>query len=220
MRYLKYLALLAVLAALSAIPSQAQVSIGVQIGPSYGFYNVPPVCPYGYYPDYPFGCAPYGYWGPEWFVDGVFVGAGPWYHFYYLHPALYRRWYGPEFVYFPRGEHFRRFDRDDWRLRHFDHDREFHGDHDFRRFDHDRQFRGDRDFRRFDHDREFRGDRDFRHIDRDRGFRDHDHGFRRDDRGFRGDHGFREHDRAFNGRHEFRGEGGGNRGREHGDHGR
>jgi hypothetical protein len=210
MRYLKYLALLAVLAAFCAIPSQAQVSIGVQIGPSYGFYNVPPVCPYGYYPDYPFGCAPYGYWGPEWFVDGVFIGAGPWYHFYYVHPALYRRWYGPGFVYFPRGERFRRFDRDDWRFRHFDHDREFRGDHDFRRFDRDdhafRHIDRDRGFR--DHDRDFRGDRDFRR----------DRGFRHDDRGFHGDRGFREHDREFNGRHEFRG--GGEHGREHGDHGR
>lgn len=193
MRHLKYLALLAALIALPAVSSQAQVSIGVQIGPNYGYYNVPPVCPYGYYPDYPFGCAPYGYWGPEWFVDGVFIGAGPWYRFYYLHPALYRRWYGPGFVYFPRGERFRRFDRDDSRFRHFDHGREFRGDRDFHRFDRD-----DHAFRRFDHDR---------------GFREHDSGFR-------GDRGFREHDRASNGRHEFRGGGGGDHGREHGEHSR
>ena len=48
MRYLKYLALLAVLVMLPAIHSQAQVAIGVQIGPTYGFYNTPPPCPYGY----------------------------------------------------------------------------------------------------------------------------------------------------------------------------
>jgi len=189
MRYFKYFALLAVLAALSAVPSQAQVAIGIQIGPTYGFYNAPPACPYGYYPDYPFGCAPYGYWGPEWFVDGVFIGTGPWYRFYYLHPALYRRWYGPGFVYFPRRAGFRRFDDDDWRFRHFD------------------------------HDRGFRGEREFRRIDGDRGW-NHDRGFRGDWRGFRGDRGFRQHNRAFAGRREFHGDGGGHRGREHGDHGR
>jgi hypothetical protein len=25
-------------------------------------------------------CAPYGYYGPEWFTGGVFIGAGPWFH--------------------------------------------------------------------------------------------------------------------------------------------
>ena len=112
-RYLKYLALLGVFVALAAATSPAQVSIGVHIGRDYGYYHVPPACPYGYYPDYPFGCAPYGYWGPQWFVNGVFIGAGPWYHFYYAHPVLYQRWYGPGYVYFPR-EHFHRFRGRDW----------------------------------------------------------------------------------------------------------
>jgi hypothetical protein len=26
------------------------------------------------------GCAPYGYYGSEWFTGGVFIGAGPWFH--------------------------------------------------------------------------------------------------------------------------------------------
>ena len=39
-----------------------------------------PDCPYGYYDTAPYGCAPYGYYGPEWFSRGVFVGAGPWFH--------------------------------------------------------------------------------------------------------------------------------------------
>jgi hypothetical protein len=131
MRYLKYLAMLGVFVVLAAVPSPAQVAIDVHIGRNYGYYHVPPACPYGYYPDYPFGCAPYGYWGPEWFADDVFIGAGPWYRFYYLHPALYQRWYGPGYVYFPR--HFHRFrehdwdddDQGDWRFRH--HDRGWHG---------------------------------------------------------------------------------------------
>lgn len=140
MRYFKYLALLAVLV-LPAIPSHAQVAIGVQIGPSYGLYNPPPVCPYGFYPDYPFGCAPYGYWGPEWFVDGCFIGAGPWYRFYYVHPEFYRRYY-----YVGRFERFHR--------------REFREHRWFRDDDDD-----DRGFRRRDH--WFRGgDREFHDGDR------------------------------------------------------
>ncbi len=39
-----------------------------------------PGCPYGYYDYAPYDCAPYGYYGPEWFMGGVFVGAGPWFH--------------------------------------------------------------------------------------------------------------------------------------------
>ena len=53
--------------------SVAQVGVSVNIGPE-------PVCPYGYYDFSPYACAPYGYYGPEWFVSGVFVGAGPWFH--------------------------------------------------------------------------------------------------------------------------------------------
>lgn len=53
--------------------SKAQAQISVQIGP-------PPVCPYGYFDYAPYACAPYGYYGPEWFSGGVFIGAGPWYH--------------------------------------------------------------------------------------------------------------------------------------------
>jgi hypothetical protein len=57
----------------AAPKAQAQVSVGVGIG-------VAPDCPYGYYDYSPYDCAPYGYYGPEWFSDGVFVGAGPWFH--------------------------------------------------------------------------------------------------------------------------------------------
>jgi hypothetical protein len=42
--------------------------------------GVAPDCPYGYYDVAPYACAPAGYYGPEWFIDGVFIGAGPWYH--------------------------------------------------------------------------------------------------------------------------------------------
>ena len=56
-----------------ASPKSASAQVSVSIGP-------PPVCPYGYYEVPPYNCAPDGYYGPEWFVNGVFIGAGPWYH--------------------------------------------------------------------------------------------------------------------------------------------
>jgi hypothetical protein len=40
----------------------------------------PPACPYGYYEVPPYNCAPDGFYGPEWYNGGVFIGAGPWYH--------------------------------------------------------------------------------------------------------------------------------------------
>lgn len=55
----------------AASASQAQVE--VTVGPA-------PDCPYGYFEYPPYTCAPYGYYGPEWFAGGVFIGAGPWFH--------------------------------------------------------------------------------------------------------------------------------------------
>jgi hypothetical protein len=68
------LALAAVAAAGFAVTApeavaQPDVDIGVQ-----------PDCPYGYYDYAPYSCAPYGYYGPAWFIGGVFIGAGPWFH--------------------------------------------------------------------------------------------------------------------------------------------
>src|SRR5579863_6775036 len=84
MRYMKYLALLTILMVPLAY-SQAQVSFGIGVGPAYA--AGPPVCSYGYYDYYPYACAPYGYYGPDYFVDGVFIGAGPWYH--WGHPGWF-----------------------------------------------------------------------------------------------------------------------------------
>jgi hypothetical protein len=58
-----------VLSTVSAAPAQVSINIGT-----------PPVCPYGYFPYEPYDCAPYGYYGPDWFTGGVFIGAGPWFH--------------------------------------------------------------------------------------------------------------------------------------------
>jgi hypothetical protein len=52
---------------------KAQVSVGVNIGAA-------PACPYGYYDSAPYACAPYGYYGPEWFTGGTFIGAGSWFN--------------------------------------------------------------------------------------------------------------------------------------------
>jgi len=167
--------LLAVLA-MPALHSQAQVSIGVgiNIGPNYGVYHAPPVCEWGFYPTYPFGCAPYGYYGPEWFADGVFIGAGPWYHFYYVRPVYYRPYYFRS-VWYPHRFHDRdRFFVRDARF----HERQFREfrEHNFdrgRRFSEVREFHG----RDFDRGREFSRGRDF---DRGGGFREgrefHDRG--------------------------------------------
>jgi hypothetical protein len=79
MKYLRYIALLALLT-LPVAYSQAGVVVGVGVGGIGVGVGVAPVCAYGYYPDAPYGCAPYGYYGPSWFSGGVFIGAGPWYH--------------------------------------------------------------------------------------------------------------------------------------------
>jgi len=56
-----------------ATTPKAQAQVNINIG-------VAPECPYGYYDTAPYGCAPTGYYGPEWFTGGVFIGAGPWFH--------------------------------------------------------------------------------------------------------------------------------------------
>jgi len=52
---------------------KTQAQIRVEIGGA-------PACPYGYYDAAPYECAPYGYYGSEWFAGGAFIGAGPWFH--------------------------------------------------------------------------------------------------------------------------------------------
>ena len=73
MRVLRYLGSFifasAMLSGVSSAPAQVSVNIGVA-----------PVCPYGYFPYAPYDCAPYGYYGPDWFTGGIFIGAGPWFH--------------------------------------------------------------------------------------------------------------------------------------------
>ena len=58
---------------LTAVAPRAQAQVAVEVG-------VAPDCPYGYYDVPPYNCAPFGYYGPEWFSGGVFIGVGPWFH--------------------------------------------------------------------------------------------------------------------------------------------
>ena len=58
---------------LTAAAPRAEAQVAVDIG-------VAPDCPYGYYDVAPYACAPAGYYGPEWFNDGIFIGVGPWFH--------------------------------------------------------------------------------------------------------------------------------------------
>ena len=73
MRYWKFVALPALVVVLLSIPRPAHAQVSINIGAE-------PDCPYGYYDLAPYNCAPYGYYGPEWFNGGVFIGAGPWFH--------------------------------------------------------------------------------------------------------------------------------------------
>jgi hypothetical protein len=73
MSHRKNLALTALTAALLSCASLAPAQVSVNIG-------VAPVCPYGYFDYAPYSCAPYGYYGPDWFTGGIFIGAGPWFH--------------------------------------------------------------------------------------------------------------------------------------------
>jgi hypothetical protein len=70
-RLLGLVAAAAICFAVNAPKTQAQVQVDI---------GVVPDCPYGYYDVAPYDCAPYGYYGPEWFTGGVFIGAGPWFH--------------------------------------------------------------------------------------------------------------------------------------------
>ena len=74
MRVFRFLALAAIAgSAFAATTPKTQAQISVEIGAA-------PNCPYGYYDTAPYNCAPYGYYGPEWFSGGNFVGVGQWFH--------------------------------------------------------------------------------------------------------------------------------------------
>jgi hypothetical protein len=69
----KFLAIPMLALAFVGGPSMGPAQVSVDVG-------VAPVCPYGYFDYAPYDCAPYGYYGPDWFTGGIFIGAGPWFH--------------------------------------------------------------------------------------------------------------------------------------------
>lgn len=103
LRFLAVSALAALCFAVTAPKATAQVSINI---------GVAPVCPYGYFGYAPYSCAPFGYYAPQWFSGGMFIGAGPWFH----GPGSFRGYvdhaYDPRFGY--RGHLPGRGERADW----------------------------------------------------------------------------------------------------------
>jgi hypothetical protein len=110
-------ALVLALVCLAGASTRANAQISISIG-------VAPVCPYGYFNYAPYQCAPFGYYGPEWFSGGVFYGAGPWYR----GPLGFRGYinhdYDPHFGY--RGPFPGRGERADWG-RHRGWEHQWHG---------------------------------------------------------------------------------------------
>ena len=111
--------LLGISVAVAVQEATAQVSVNIGVGAPVAVVpvepaplEVAPACPYGYYNYAPYACAPFGYYSPQWFVSGVFVGAGPWFHgpagFY----GYVNRDFDPRFGY--RGPYPYRGERPDW----------------------------------------------------------------------------------------------------------
>ena len=92
--------------ALAPTTASAQVRVGVAIGgPQVGVAigGPPPVCSWGYYDYYPYACAPYGYYGPGYFYNGIFLGVGPWAYWGYGHGWGGHRFYGARGGYYHGG---------------------------------------------------------------------------------------------------------------------
>ena len=105
----------------------AQVSVHVQIGSA-------PVCPYGYFDYAPYSCAPFGYYGPQWFRGRVFLGAGPWFAGPEGFHGYVDRGFDPRFGY--RGRFPERAERADWG-RHEGWERHFRGNDMHEEYRHD-----------------------------------------------------------------------------------
>src|ERR1700676_2347769 len=92
MKYLTICCLVGICMFSVSLAHAQRFSVGIGVGPVYAgpeYVGPAPVCEYGYYDYYPYACAPYGFYGPEWFSSGVFIGAGPWYRGYYGDRGFY-----------------------------------------------------------------------------------------------------------------------------------
>lgn len=142
--------------ALAVTPATSKADVDI-------YLSVPPACPWGYYDSPPYHCAPYGYWGAEFFYNGIFIGVGPWWGWGYDHGWGRNRFHG----YYRPGRAYRYYydDRDGRYDRYDRQERDYRDDHrheDERRFRDDRRYRdahGDRSERRDHGDRDDRGDR-------------------------------------------------------------
>lgn len=104
LRNLFFVALLAFVPLMITNPAQAQIVVGIGIGPVVAYpapvyVAAPPVCEWGYYSYYPYACAPRGYYSADWFIRGIFIGAGPWFRGWYGHPW---GWGGMAYYGYPR----------------------------------------------------------------------------------------------------------------------
>jgi len=122
MKYLRIFAVFGMVLFAASFAHAQRVVVGVGIGAPAPVIVGPPVCAYGYYPYSPYACAPYGYYGPEWFSGGIFIGAGPWFHA----PAF---WGGTAFH--DRGWLYFRDHRSYFGPRAFDRGRDFRGGSNF-----------------------------------------------------------------------------------------
>ena len=90
---------------LGASSNRAAAQVNISIG-------VAPVCPYGYFNYPPYQCAPFGYYGPQWFTGGIFIGAGPWFRGPVGFRGYVNREFDPHYGY--RGAFPVRGERADW----------------------------------------------------------------------------------------------------------
>ena len=90
---------------IAGVAQKAAAQVTINIG-------VAPVCPYGYFNYAPYTCAPFGYYGPQWFVGGAFIGAGPWFHGPQAFHGYVDRNFDPRFGY--RGPYPHKGARPDW----------------------------------------------------------------------------------------------------------
>jgi len=78
MRGFKFLLSSAALLAGLALAPAVRAQVAIEIGE-------PPVCQWGYYEAAPYGCAPQGFYGEDYFFNGIFLGVGPWAGWGYAH---------------------------------------------------------------------------------------------------------------------------------------
>ena len=90
----------AALLAIASFTPTSSAQIGIVIGrPRTQVIVEQPACQYGYYDYEPYECAPYGFYGPEFFYGGIFLGVGPWENYGYGHGWGEHRFEGNRYGY-------------------------------------------------------------------------------------------------------------------------